>query len=244
VIINADKQWEIVEKRVEELIAKYVLAENQDRFVFHATELFHGSGKVFGDRQKYPLKRSRQALKELVGIPAQLGLPIICGYVKKRFVARLSKRGRRHEAAKNQMLAFSLCAIGAETYMRDRADSLEIATLVAENNNDTRRAVKSMHDLLRGRDPLPSANYEGMFSLFSEIAPNSLPIRRIKDTVYFAEKDDAILLQIADACAFILRYFHEKKPHIDEFLDALTNCNRTVLGSPDTLGGYLMLAPK
>jgi hypothetical protein len=241
VIVNDDLQWENVERQIEELISEYVLPENQNGFVFHAKDLFFGSGKVFGDRNKYPPERSREALKRLLGITVKAGLPIVCGHLKKWPVTRLSKQGRRDQAAKSQMMAFSLCAVAAEKYMRETAGLSEIGTLVAENNNDTRRAIKFMHNLLRGRDPIASWSSQGMFSLLSEMAPGCLPMRRIKDTVYFAEKDDAILLQIADACAFILRYFYEKKPHIDEFLDAVTNCNRTALGNPDNAMGYLAI---
>jgi len=244
VIINADLQWESVERRVEEIVSEYVLPQDQEHFVFHAKDLFHGSGKVFGNRNKYPLTRSREALRKIAGIPMQLGLPIVCGHLRKRPVARLTKQGRRHEASKNHMLAFSFCTLAAERYMREQTLISEIATLVAENNNDTRRAVKSMHDLLRGRDTLKSPNSDRMFDSLSEMAIGCLPIRRIKDTVYFAEKADAILPQIADACALIFRYFYEGKPNIDEFLDALTNSNRSVLGSADKRGGYLTLAPR
>ena len=61
VIIHADTQWNVVEKHIGELIEKYVAKEDRSGFCFHATDLFQGSGKVFGNREKYPLERSREA---------------------------------------------------------------------------------------------------------------------------------------------------------------------------------------
>src|SRR5207248_8622062 len=78
--------------------------------------------------------------------------------------------------------------------------------------------------VMRGK----SANAEGaaLFSRISSIASKFLPIRRIVDTIYFAGKDDAILLQLADACAFIIRYYLERKQNVEEFIDVL-NKNHT-----------------
>jgi hypothetical protein len=240
VMVDADKQWKLVEEYVEELIAEYVSEDDRDGFVFHGTELFRGSGKIFGNRQKYPPERSREALRKILTIPALFRLPIVSGCVRKRPVPKLTKEGRRHEAAKNHMFAFALCVAGAEKYMNESVDPSEIAKLSAENNTDTRQAVKMMHDLLKGRN-LHLASAKGMFSELSRTVPNSLPIRRIVDSVSFEEKNDAIFLQIADACALVLRYFYESKPNIEDLLDALTNNNPSALGDKDKLGGFLTL---
>jgi hypothetical protein len=172
-------------------------------------------------------------LRLLLEIPGKFRLPIVYGYFEKQAVAELSKSHPqlpRDKSAKSQAMAFSLCAIGAERYMRESAGSSEVATLVAENNNDTRKTVKVMHSLLRGRSlQLGTIAGADIFSLLSNFAPHCLPIRRIVDSVYFAEKDDAILLQIADACALIIRYFFENRPDAEEFLNALTADNPKIL---------------
>jgi hypothetical protein len=57
----------------------------------------------------------------------------------------------------------------------------------------------------------------------NDLAPNILPVKRIVDSPYFAEKNDAFLLQLADACAVTIRYYLEDKSNADEFFDALTD---------------------
>ena len=96
--------------------------------------------------------------------------------------------------------------------------------------------VELMHQVLRGKGA------PGMFKVFAEFAPGVLPITKIVDTVHFARKRDAFLLQIADACALIIRYHFEKKPNVWEFFNALTE------GKPERLeigtglqGGYAIV---
>jgi len=222
VIIHADSQWKAVEKHVGELINKYVAEEDRAGFVFHAAELFHGSGKIFGKRQKYPLERSRQALKEVLSIPSKFHLPVVVGFIRKEPNSpKESKESRRVSVALDQSLAFSLCAMGAERFMRKLPYPHEVATIIAENNTETKKIVKEMHDTLRGMHPT-RAEFLKSTSTRWKFGPNFLPLTKLVDTVHFAEKTDAFLLQIADACATLIRYYIEEKPNIEEFLTAFT----------------------
>jgi len=228
VIINADEQWKAVEKHIVELIDEYIPKEHQERFSFHATDLYHGSGKVFGGG-KYPRARAREALKHLVSIPRKFGLPITVGYIDKRLASvpeDFAPRAR-DKAALYHSCAFALCAVEAERYMRTMAPD-EVAQMVAENNTDTHKVVKAMHKILRA--PWGPA----IFATMDEQMRANLPIRRIVDCVMFAEKDDAILLQIADACALFFRLWAKGKSdqYVNEYLDALTDNRRDQLGQP------------
>jgi len=241
VIINADLQYMAVKQRVGELIDKYVPLEDRLGFVFHAKDLFHGSGKIF-DKRKYPRDMSREALKVLLGIPAEFQLPIVCGHIRKRSTAGMTKQEQRGEPSKNQAMAFSLCALAAEKYMRHIADPSEVASLTVENNDETRQAVKLMHLLLSGRHFSPVAG--DLVSVIIDFANGYVPIRRIVDIVLFAEKDHAFLLQLADACALMLRYFFEGRTSAEEFLDVLTQGNPSALGNRNDPAGYGVLTFK
>jgi len=220
IIVNADLQWKAIERHLDALITKYVPPEHRHGFVFHAKDLFHGSGKVF-DRKKYPIERSREALKEILMIPIRFYLPLVYGIARKGAAPKNSTRQkRRDEASTHQAKAFSLCVLEAESYMRERAGSKEIAALVAENNTDTRKMVDRIHQILRGS--VHSKSAQNILSLLSRLVPDCLPITKIVDHVYFAKKNDAVLLQIADACALIIRYFCEGRSDAHEFFDALT----------------------
>ena len=237
VLIDTDRQWKPVEKYVNGLIKKYVHEKDRREFVFHATELFRGSGKVFGDRSKYPLQRSHEALRKLLTIPSRFRLPVVFGVARKKPIPENATSAiRRVEASRNYGNAFSLCVVAAEKYMRQSAKPSELARLVAENNTDARKLAERIHLILQGRVE------SDLIRLLSKIAPHCLPITKIVDSVHFAGKNDAVLLQIADACAFTIRCFCERKANVKEFVDALTQ-NR-----PDSLrigtgqrGGYSIL---
>lgn len=228
VVINADQHWMRVDDYVRDLIDEYVPKEHRDGFIFHAKDLFHGSGLVF-DKRKYPIEKSHEALLKLVSIPATFQIPIVSGHLFKRPSTGFDKQALRYEPGRNHTMAFSFCALAAERYLRHDAEPLEVATLVVEDNTDTRRRVKEMHRLLRGTLPRSEEGDE-ILSVLLEYAADCLPIRRIVDTVYFADKQDAFLLQIADACALMIRYYFENRNNAAPFLDALTQGNPSVFG--------------
>ena len=76
--------------------------------------------------------------------------------------------------------------------MQNNAGSGEIATLVAENNTDTRHAVKAAYKILKGKD-LKLKGEIGIFELLSEVAPGRLPLTKIIDTIHLVEKHEASL---------------------------------------------------
>ena len=65
-------------------------------------------------------------------------------------------------------------------------------------------------------------NERSIFALLSSICKDRLPIRKIIDTVHFTRKSGAPFLQIADACALIIRYYFEQNEKAHEFIAALT----------------------
>lgn len=219
VIIDPDKQWKYVAEYIDELIVRYVPKEHRRGFVFHAKDLFHGTGRSVFDRRTFPLERSREVLKKLIRIPRRFDLPIAWGFFPKRHpvAARLVPRKRQ---SLYHSLAYALCLIAAERFMHEYAPN-EVATLIAENNTDTWKAVKDMHKILQGHPVKPSVAATGLFDVLSSFSPSYLPITQIVDSVHFADKDDAVLMQIADSCALILRYFEERKPNCDEFFEEI-----------------------
>jgi Protein of unknown function (DUF3800) len=219
IVIEADSQWKVVQQYLEDLVSKYVREEDRPGFFFHASDLFHGSGKIWGNREIYSVAHSREALKALLNIPARFRLSVVFGYVRKCKMPNLSRQEARRETGANHAVAFSLCAIAAESFMHTTAAPREIATLVAENNSETHKAVKEAHNILSGTN-LASERDKRIFDfLTKDIAPEWLPVRRIVDTVHFAEKYEASLLQIADACALVIRYCLEEKASAQEFIN-------------------------
>ena len=62
-----------------------------------------------------------------------------------------------------------------------------------------------------------------------------LPVRRIVIRFTLSEKDDAVLLQLADACAFVLRFWAERKSgqYVDEYFDAFMGDDNRMPEVPD-----------
>jgi hypothetical protein len=240
VIIDADSQWTRVAERIRDIIKEFVPEQKrQDNFVFHAKDLFHGTGRSVFDRRLFPLDRAREALIEVLRIPTAFRLPVIYGYIDKRvFDARPPLDLRPHEQEQfNHSLAFCLCALSAEAFMREFAGPDEIATIHAENNNTTHKAVRQMRRVLSGK----SKHTELFGATLSERARQYIPIRRIVDEIGFYDKDDAFLLQIADACALILRFALEGKENCEPFFDSLTNGHRDLLQPAQSSGDFNML---
>jgi hypothetical protein len=223
VIVDPDKQWMAVERYIDQLIADYVPEEHQIGFVFHATEIFSGS-KIF-DPRTHTLERRLELLKKLVGIPAKFHLPTVYGYQDKTilpFLHHAHPKRPRQVLAAHQALTYSYAVIAAERFMREFASPEELATLTVENNDHTRQTIQKSHDLLRGGD-------EELLSQLVASDLEYLPVRKIIDCINFASKEQAIMLQLADACAFIYRRYLEKKPYMEEFCDVITK------GDPKTL---------
>jgi len=197
VIIHADSQWKAAQTQILSLIEEFVPANQRSGFYFHAKDLYHGTGKIF---KTYPRERAIEALKRLVAIPRTLKLPVAVGYVNKKAQEIPIPNVKPRDAIKiYHAFAFSLCAVAAERYMAENTRG-EIAQFVAENNTDSSDAIKKMHKYLRGK--LPAGR---LFDFYGKKTRSYLPLTRIVDCVHFADKDDAILLQVADACAFVLR---------------------------------------
>jgi hypothetical protein len=47
VIVDADKKLIAAQKYLDELVTRHIPLRHQDGFVFHATHIFNGGGKIF-----------------------------------------------------------------------------------------------------------------------------------------------------------------------------------------------------
>jgi hypothetical protein len=241
VIVDPDRQYLAVAGEINKLIEEFVPDAHKSNFVFHAKDLFHGTGRTAFDRRTYPPERARQALRRLVHIPARFCLPIVFGFVNKsihdpvreKVLAKLKPRVRISTDAGT---AFAFCAVAAESFMKKDAPANELATMHAEQNSDTEKIIRVVRKSLGGKTQFNVA------SLLSSEAQSFLPITKIIDEISFHHKDDAFLLQIADATALIVRYLLEKRGDCEDLFEAFftrkdaANAMRRVLA--DVGGGY------
>jgi hypothetical protein len=217
VVIDPKRQYLVVAEEINKLIAEFVPAESPNNFAFHAKDLFHGTGRTPFDRRTYPPERARQALRALVSIPARFCLPILFGFVNKsvpdpireKLYARLKPRQQISSDAGN---AFALCAVAAESFMKKDAPPDDLATMHAEQNPDTEKIIRIVRKSLGGKTRFNVAR------LLSDKAKSYLPITKIINEISFHYKDDAFLMQIADA--LMIRYVLEKRRDCDDLFEA------------------------
>lgn len=118
----------------------------------------------------------------------------------------------------HHILAFHMCISRANKYVRDWADHEEIATVVAEDVPEKRQFLK---EVLKVKMPDLDLGDESMFHAKTGSDTNPGPIDRIVDTVHFCAKDEAPLLQIADACAFSFRRYLSAQSHGEQLLQEM-----------------------
>jgi hypothetical protein len=212
VIIHADKQWRPLGDYLTAMADEFVPKEHRPGFAFHATELFSG-GKIF-TREKFPREERWKILDELMSVPQKFDLPIVWGRVPRAalapggpFVAKFKVPPVVH----GQMIAFTVAAAAAEHWMNSVAEPDEVAQMVMENDNESRRFIGAVQRLLS--DPQHYKYLEGEQEIFK--------LTRVMFPMHFEEKTDSSALQIADACAFALKRWAMKAPEAARFYEPI-----------------------
>jgi len=84
VIVDADKQFVALERQIDNIVARHIPQEHQAGFVFHASQLFNGGGKIFTrDNAAWPLEKRLAIADELAAIPARFHLPLTMTFVPR-----------------------------------------------------------------------------------------------------------------------------------------------------------------
>lgn len=208
VVIDADHQWRVVESQLEVLVQElFPGIDDPRKIVFHAKDIFHGSG-IF-DRRRWSREKRLEILGRLLGIPLESDLPVVVGFYRK---GDDIKNLPLPPAVLAQVMAHCMCVLAAERYMREKTLETDVAIMIAENNDQARQHVKRTHNALAD----PAMKFD-----MPTVPPDFLPIKRIVDTVHFAEKSEAIMLQIADSCAFTMSRFLAERSYGDDLIGAL-----------------------
>jgi hypothetical protein len=210
VIVHADTQWKALEERLGDIIDG-IAQGIRPRPILHAKDLYHGAGKF--TRDKYQKEQRWETLEKVLALPRELTIPIVFGWLRQDPDDPLKGRSPKDAAIYSQALASCFCLIEAEKFMRENAGPNEVALLIAEDNPVAKKAVRKVQHLLRDQLSL---------KVFPEIAHGALPLTKIVDTIHFAEKTNSVLLQLADACAFIVRRHISGGSNTKRFIDVLT----------------------
>ena len=145
VIVHGDEEWPEVDRRILALINQYVDDENQDGFVFHATNVFHGNGYFDRKKPEWADREKRwQVLSDLAKILEDLKLPVVAGSYKKEGFGAGVLTGLERPLFKHNMLhdmAILDCLLHADRWLEIYSPS-ELAAVIHEGRNTGQEAHK------------------------------------------------------------------------------------------------------
>lgn len=240
IVVNADKEFKLIESHLDELVKKHIHEEKRAGFSFHAMELFHGN-KNF-NRDVWPLEKRLEILDDLVAIPKMFDIPICFGGVwRKLFKFRREREKPGEKPARIEQLAhaeaFFTCVMQIEFVMRAIAQD-EVAMLIAEDREPVRKMLKLLQSIITGRPP---QQYKHVLSdpTFVPDLKFLMPLQRIIETVHFAQKGESSLLQVADICAFAIKRKFTEASHAERLYGPLQEC---VVFRPEAVAAALASA--
>lgn len=188
-------EWKVIENHLNILADGFALREDRPGCCFHAQELFTGGKREF--YEKYPLEKRHDALAAICEIPQRFSLPVFMYAIDRAQYVILRPGLSRNELLTEELMHASIaCATGVERYIREHLPPDEVATLVYEYNSDKNQHIADYHQLFR------SDVIEAVLAKLEK--PRLLKLERIIESAMFSKKTSSSLLQIADACAYIL----------------------------------------
>jgi hypothetical protein len=219
VLVDADRQLKSTVNELDAIKRRHGLDdEKYQDFHFHGLELQNG-GK-FLKREDWPLERRLEILSDIASIPRKIGLGIVAGYTSRKAASDFEK-GEAYQVFISYQVAFSLAVACADDLMKKVYDPSEVGLIIAENNNETRRGAKLIQQMISNKKMVD----KWIGDLIDPLSER-LPITKFVDTVHFAEKREAPILQVADVVSFIIKRglagaAHSKRPLRDLLGDEL-----------------------
>lgn len=225
IVVEADTQYAATEGWLARLLTT-VPAGLRPGFVSHAKSIW-GDRKM---REKWPDREERLTfLKRMVQIPSLVKLPVSVGVLRRAHPGHPGSPNVQRSFY-HHTLAFALCIAHADLYVCEHGKPGEGITVVAENSprmQPTLRAIAKM--LMTSPILIPASSQRALRD--RPLRDFEYRITRLKDTIHFVSKEDGPLLQIADACAFALRRYIEKRAIGDELCEVMAG--RGGLVAPD-----------
>jgi hypothetical protein len=229
IIVDADKSLIAVERYLDKLAARYIPAEMRDGFIFHATELFGGRGKVFKkDDSRFSLSTRLEIADQIAAIPKRFNLHVAMGYVERAGFPinedlRVSATSPKDKTIAAHVTAFTICSMQVEHWMRKNASN-EVCMLIVEDNQQARTLIKQTQ----------SYHQDGrILNSLDEKARLHFPLRKIKEDPLFQSKRQSSILIVADFFAYVFKRKMMNDMRNQRFINPLQG--HLVLIDPDQL---------
>jgi hypothetical protein len=220
VVVHADVHWKPLEQYLLDLVDEMVRPEDRHGFYFHGTDLFHGTKKTH--RDIYPKELRWDVLRRLCFAVEKFHLPVVVGFVDRADPLLLGANPN-DTVIRAQTVTAGLCLLQVEEYMQEFAYTGELATMVYENNNQCRTHIKRLQKQFLDRQAAPALRTFETHMLGKPYSTQHLPLKRVVDTANFVEKEDCCILQIADACAFVIKRHLMGKSDSEQFVAPIFN---------------------
>jgi hypothetical protein len=196
IILHGDQHWRPLEEELRAIGRRYLPDEAKP--LFHAKDIFHGSGAFDRNNKKWPRHRRWHLLAELCELPRKFDVPVVVAFTERaRFRTQILEQFPKLSAANIQIIThadtFVRAAMAVEGWMSLSANKNESALMVAEDAPNMRKILKAVH-----------SGYTDRFRLIGD-GLKLFHSNHIVDTVHFAGKRESMPLQVADACAFIIK---------------------------------------
>lgn len=134
-IVNPDRQWKELEAYFREMALALFPDDDPYRFVFHAKDIFHGTGPF--DRSRWPRKERMRVLTQLAQVSRLFDLPVVVGELNRIETQRELERvspGIPAKSAHNFMHTQAFIkAIQRVQFWMERNAPDENAMLIAED---------------------------------------------------------------------------------------------------------------
>lgn len=148
VVVHADHQLIPLERYLDKLVARWIPADKREGFIFHATELFNGGGKVFRrDDPDWPLDKRLKIADDIAAIPKRFRLPLMAAWTTKAtFPQSDSARAiwdtldESKRAVVAHVTSFMACSVKVDHWMREQASN-EVCMMIVEDNNEARALI-------------------------------------------------------------------------------------------------------
>lgn len=219
VIVDGDRQLRGVSRHLDKIVNRHIPDEYKADFIFHATELFNGGGKVFkraakdDPKPEWPLERRLAIADELASIPRKFNLRISLGWIERARFPHIPPPvpmtpGRVNVHA--HVTAYMICALHADHWLRQQSKD-EICMMVVEDNDQARKLIRETQN----------ENQNRHLEVTNEELRGLLPFKRIMEDPLFQPKRRSSVLQLADFCAYVCKRRFMRTRHYDRFFDVL-----------------------
>ncbi len=216
VIVAPDHHYDQIEARLAELAIG--IRPDNPYVVLHAVDLWHGSGDF--PREIHGQEDRRNVVDSIAKLIVELGLSVVVGTCLKSEIpateAPRFKEGRDVEISWPHVCAQLAAVQRAEQWMMQNVPD-EVTQLVHEDIPRSKKIIKLMHNFLREPSCMP-------IPWPSQFVDGPIRLTKIKGPVYYADKREERLLQLADVCAFSFCRYMNGNDDVASIVDILKPC--------------------